>query len=1085
MQPGKTPQPGVPHFLQGGGEMGALTREFDWSLNILGKPEAWPQSLKTTVSILLKSRLPMFLWWGPELIQFYNDAYRPSLGKDGKHPLALGQRGEDCWPEIWPVIKPLIDQVLLNGEATWADDQLIPIYRNGRLEDVYWTFGYSPVEDDFGERYGILVTCIETTENVTNLKRLKETLLALQVSENNLSDLITQAPVAIGYLKGRELIITAANKKILEVWGKDSGVIGRPLRFALPEIESQPFLKLLDDVYTTGIAFFGHDYKALLEHEGVLQELFFDFVYQPLKDGYGETTGIIVVANNVTESVNARKKIEESEDRLRQVVMKSPFIMLVLKGSEFVVSIANQALYNYWNKTETEALGKPLLTVLPELEGQPFPAILKRVYDSGEPYGEDEVLNYFESEDGIVEKYVSYLYEPIMEADGRVSHILVAAEDRTKMVQDRKRILTAEENLRLSLQAAELGTFDMDLKKGTLYWDKRCRELFGISHQETVTYDTDFVMNLHPDDRDRVTKLIDNLFDKSISDGDYDVEYRTVGVETGIIRWLRAKGKVLFNEQDEPYRFIGSVLDITTAKNYQYELQQINEELAASNEELYAAQQNLQGVIGELNSSENRLRGQQQRLESFFMMAPAGICVLGGPNLVFELINPRYQQLLPGRDLLNRPIFEAMPELIEQPLHDVLLNVYKTGETFEANELLISISAYEGGPTHERYFNFNYLARRDETGQVDGILAFVFEVTAIVIAKKEIEAAEKRFRLIADNISQLAWMADSTGALFWYNQRWFDYTGTTLDEVKGWGWERVHDPEHLDRVAKKFSKHLKSGEVWEDTFPIRGADGNYRWFLSRAIPTKNEQGEVISWFGTNTDITEQRQDDQRKNDFIGMVSHELKTPLTSLTAIVQLANSKLKTSPDTFLAGAMDRASQQVKKMSGMINGFLNISRLESGKILISKADFDLDELVGEMIQEAELTLTSHTIYYERCGPLIINADRDKIGSVISNLLSNAIKYSPKGKRIDVKCELTGNNVQLSIKDEGIGIKPKDKERLFERYYRVESNYTQHISGFGIGLYLSYEIIQRHGGKIWAESEGGEGSTFYFSLPLK
>jgi two-component system sensor histidine kinase VicK len=181
----------------------------------------------------------------------------------------------------------------------------------------------------------------------------------------------------------------------------------------------------------------------------------------------------------------------------------------------------------------------------------------------------------------------------------------------------------------------------------------------------------------------------------------------------------------------------------------------------------------------------------------------------------------------------------------------------------------------------------------------------------------------------------------------------------------------------------------------------------------------------------------------------------------------------------------MDRASQQVKKMSGMINGFLNISRLESGKILISKADFDLDELVGEMIQEAELTLTSHTIYYERCGPLIINADRDKIGSVISNLLSNAIKYSPKGKRIDVKCELTGNNVQLSIKDEGIGIKPKDKERLFERYYRVESNYTQHISGFGIGLYLSYEIIQRHGGKIWAESEGGEGSTFYFSLPLK
>ena len=146
--------------------MGRLTREFDWSATVIGNPDTWSQSLLTTVSIILNSRFPMFLWWGPDLIQFYNDAYRPSLGNDGKHPKAIGQRGEDCWPEIWPVIKPLIDQVLTTGEPTWSEDQLIPIFRNNRLEDVYWTFSYSAVNDETGKPAGVLVICNETTEKV-------------------------------------------------------------------------------------------------------------------------------------------------------------------------------------------------------------------------------------------------------------------------------------------------------------------------------------------------------------------------------------------------------------------------------------------------------------------------------------------------------------------------------------------------------------------------------------------------------------------------------------------------------------------------------------------------------------------------------------------------------------------------------------------------------------------------------------------------------------------------------------------------------------------------------------------------------
>jgi signal transduction histidine kinase len=161
-------------FLDAPGEMARRTREFDWTKTPLGAIDAWPQSLRTAVGIVLRSKFPMFIWWGPELVQFYNDGYRPSLGADGKHPLALGQKGEECWPEIWPVIYPLIRQVLDGGEATWSEDQLIPIYRNGKLEDVYWTFGYSAIIDEQDAVGGVLVVCHENTEKMIHYQKLVE-----------------------------------------------------------------------------------------------------------------------------------------------------------------------------------------------------------------------------------------------------------------------------------------------------------------------------------------------------------------------------------------------------------------------------------------------------------------------------------------------------------------------------------------------------------------------------------------------------------------------------------------------------------------------------------------------------------------------------------------------------------------------------------------------------------------------------------------------------------------------------------------------------------------------------------------------
>ena len=170
--------------------------------------------------------------------------------------------------------------------------------------------------------------------------------------------------------------------------------------------------------------------------------------------------------------------------------------------------------------------------------------------------------------------------------------------------------------------------------------------------------------------------------------------------------------------------------------------------------------------------------------------------------------------------------------------------------------------------------------------------------------------------------------------------------------------------------------------------------------------------------------------------------------------------------------------------MTILINDFLNVSRFESGKIFLHKEDFLLDNLTSELIEEAKLMISTHVIIHECESKVSINADRDKIGAVISNLLSNAIKYSPHGKTIEIKCKQYENQAVMSVRDEGIGVNDNDIEKLFDRYYRVENKLTKTISGFGIGLYLSAEIIQRHEGKIWVESIPGKGSIFYFSLPL-
>ena len=248
-------------------------------------------------------------------------------------------------------------------------------------------------------------------------------------------------------------------------------------------------------------------------------------------------------------------------------------------------------------------------------------------------------------------------------------------------------------------------------------------------------------------------------------------------------------------------------------------------------------------------------------------------------------------------------------------------------------------------------------------------------------------------------------------------------------------------------------------------------------------PVINELGNIIGISKIVRDITDRNLEEQRKNDFIAILSHELKTPLTSLRSYVQLALRKAKERDDPFTVSVLERADNQSLKMTKMIQDFLNLSRLKEGKMSLNRCDFRLDDVLNEVITDSTTLAPLHHIRYEPCKPIMINADKDKFCQVLTNLIGNAIKYSSEGTTVSLVCSIEGEKVKICIKDQGIGISAADQPRLFERFYRVEDGQQNQIIGFGIGLYLVSEILKLHGSEIHVESELSKGSIFFFTLP--
>jgi PAS domain S-box-containing protein len=301
-------------FLDDGGEMGAIMRNHDWGQSSLGPPVTWPQPLRTAVRFMLNTRHPMYIWWGEDGACLYNDAYRASIGPE-RHPGSLGRPVREVWAEIWDVIGPQIEQVMSGGPPTWHENQLVPITRHGRREDVYWTYSYGPIDDSAAPNGigGVLVVCNETTATV-----MLERDRAAQADRQRA--LFEQAPSFMAMLEGPDHRITSANAAFKRIVG-DRALIGRTVAEALPDAAAQGYLDLLDQVFRSGVAFTceAAKYRVEVRQGGPVDERYIDFIYQPVTDAAGQVTGVFVEGHDVTERTLAERALRASEARLLEM----------------------------------------------------------------------------------------------------------------------------------------------------------------------------------------------------------------------------------------------------------------------------------------------------------------------------------------------------------------------------------------------------------------------------------------------------------------------------------------------------------------------------------------------------------------------------------------------------------------------------------------------------------------------------------------------------------------------------------------------------------------------------------------------
>lgn len=907
-----------------------------------------------------------------------------------------------------------------------------------------------------------------------------------------IADLFSQSPISMAILIGPDHVFEYANKSYLAlIDGRN--VVGKSVAEALPEVPSQGLIALLDQVYKKGTRFEAHERSVFLKKSAGedLTEYFLDFSYDPLRDENGNVIGIMVVAMDVTFQVRARQEVERTKVELE--VEKQNFRKLFHETDEIVAVMRGpEHRFEYVNPAHVRLLGKNA-TGMTVREAQPEAGevheLLDHVYQTGHTARFKEIAVDVRDD----KRFFDLIYSARFNVDGKIDGVMALAVDVTTNVRAKKRLEKEKEK---EASGRDLAQQQQDLLEAIL----NCLPCI-VFLVEPGTGRAIFA--------NREAK---RFYGNDVTEKDTTKRYSKLRSIQDI------HGNPLSHEQTPSGRAavgetVRDVEVIVATDEGEFHIQAYSEHIPAIGDlgpSILVFGQDITAIRkAEQRASEARLQTEKekQRLVEIFKQAPVGITIVRGPEFVYEMVNDNYRAMLQNsREFIGRRYIDVFPELKNQGLIEILEHIYKTGESYHGSSMPVEINV--NGSLQKHYYDFIIQALYEFDGSISGLLTVVLDVTSQVEARhsveqqqKKVQESEARFRQLADSMPQIVWTARPDGILNYTNRRWTQYSGSDDPEA----WINFVHPEDLKRVEEEWMHSVRTGLAYEIEFRLHRKDGTYRWHLVRAVQIFDSIGRVSNWFGTCTDIQDQKEvqvevsiakaaaemANSAKTAFLANMSHEIRTPLAAILGFTDLLNtSNLQAEEKKYL----DVIIRNSHMLTRVIDDILDISKIEAGKLDIEKIAFSptrvLNEVVDLFQEKASGKGISVQLSIDSSVPSELISDPSRLRQILINIIGNAVKFTSKG-RVDVTASaqtISSDQLCLSIqvKDTGVGLDSEQAKKLFQPFTQAETASNRKFGGTGLGLVISKKLAQALGGQLQLlQCAPNQGCTFEISIQTK
>ncbi|WON93343.1 ATP-binding protein [Sphingobacterium sp. UGAL515B_05] len=522
-------------------------------------------------------------------------------------------------------------------------------------------------------------------------------------------------------------------------------------------------------------------------------------------------------------------------------------------------------------------------------------------------------------------------------------------------------------------------------------------------------------------------------------------------------------------------------LNITMA-TMQQRLLELNDEMELANDELYRTNSQLNKSYDLTVLLNKNLKKSERRFRSFIDKAPIAFAILTGRNLFIEVANDMMLKLWRKTEtIIGKSLAQALPELQGQPYLGILDNVFTTGENYIGDTVHARLESK--GILGDHYFDFTYEPLRNDEGEVESIIVIANEVTERIKRNEHLEALNNQLEIALKAGELGSYNRDiRTGKMDCSETCKLNFGLSKKDRFDYEDLMQSIVPEHREMVYRKVQEAIQNKTTYHAEYLICWPDGSLHWINASGLPKYDAEGNATHLIGVVADITKRKNYESQKDDFLGIASHELKTPVTGLKGTIQLLERfKDKTGSD-IISRLIDQSAVNIKKIVTLVDDLLNMHRISEGQLHLEKTSFKASKILTSSCHNI-ISQGNHQVNMTGDLDADLFADEQRLEQVLVNFVNNAVKYAPESKEINIVVEQQQDHVKITVTDKGEGINPEVQPFIFDRYYRANHE-GKSYSGLGLGLYISSEIIKKHNGQIGVDSTLGQGSSFWFSIPV-